>query len=107
MIIEKPSPEEAPTTWAQLGRFVLKPLVIDILEGMDVGKSKELYLTDAIDILCRTERVVAHAIEGQWHTTGDPLRYLISNVEYALRDPEIGKDFAAYLQSVSHRDFRK
>ena len=101
MIVEKPTPSEAPSTLAQLGRFILPPRVIDILDRMDVGKSGELYLTDALDILCREERVLVHCIEGKWYTTGDPLRFLISNVEYALRDAEIGKYFAAYLRGLS------
>jgi UTP--glucose-1-phosphate uridylyltransferase len=102
-IVEQPSPTEAPSTWAQLGRFVLTPAIIDILEGMDVDDSNELYLTNAIDILCKSQRVLAHAIQGSWQTTGDPLRYLMANVEYALRDEEISADFADYLQRVARR----
>ncbi|MCA9265767.1 MAG: UTP--glucose-1-phosphate uridylyltransferase [Planctomycetales bacterium] len=98
MIIEKPKPEEAPSTLAQLGRFILTPRVIDILETMGPRTGGELYLTDAIDILCKEHRVIAHTIEGHWHTTGDPLRYLITNVEYAVRDPDVGPGFVSYLK---------
>jgi UTP--glucose-1-phosphate uridylyltransferase len=62
-----------------------------------------LYLTNAIDILCKSQRVLALDIQGSWHTTGDPLRYLMANVEYALRDEEISADFADYLQRVARR----
>jgi UTP--glucose-1-phosphate uridylyltransferase len=99
-IIEKPEPGQAPSNLAQLGRFVLSPAVIEILERKELGKGNELYLTDAIDKLSRSQRVLAHEIEGRWYTVGDPLRWLITNVEYALRDPQIGRDFAAYLRSL-------
>ncbi|NUQ64374.1 MAG: UTP--glucose-1-phosphate uridylyltransferase [Pirellulales bacterium] len=96
-IVEKPSVADAPSTLAQLGRFVLPWRTIEILERQPVGKGNELWLTDANHTLCREGRVIAHQIEGTWYTTGDPLRYLIANVEYALRDREIGEEFAAYL----------
>lgn len=99
-IIEKPAPDEAPSTLAQIGRFVLSPRTIDLLETTPLGKGGELYLTDAIDRLSREDRVLVHSIEGAWYTTGDPLRYLIANVEYALRHPEVGKDFANYLRTL-------
>jgi UTP--glucose-1-phosphate uridylyltransferase len=99
-IIEKPTLEEAPSTLAQLGRFVLPWRVIEILETQERGKGNELWLTDANDKLCREERVIAHTIEGKWYTIGDPLRFLKATVEYALRNPDIGEEFAAYLRTV-------
>lgn len=98
-IIEKPKAGTAPTNLAQIGRFVLSSQVIDILEGIHVNEGKELYLTDAIAVLCREQRVLVHAIEGEWLTTGDPLRFMMANVKYALRDPTIGADFANFLRN--------
>lgn len=97
-IIEKPTPEKAPSTLAQFGRFVLTPRVIDILDRRELGLGNELYLADAIDKLRRDSRVLVQRIQGQWYTVGDPLRFLIATVEYALRNAEIGEDFAAYLR---------
>ena len=102
-IVEKPAVEEAPSTLAQIGRFVLSPEVIRILETIHVKQGTELYLTDAIAQLCRRDRVIVHPIEGKWLTTGDPLRFLIANVEYALRDASISADFAKYLRGVVER----
>ena len=99
-IIEKPSLEEAPSTLAQLGRFLLPWRVVEILEHLDLGKANELWLTDANDRLCREDRVIAHTIEGKWFTIGDPLRFLKANVEYALRNAVIGEEFADYLRTV-------
>jgi UTP--glucose-1-phosphate uridylyltransferase len=99
-VIEKPKPEEAPTTLAQLGRFVLSPKVVDLLASAKVAAGEELYLTPAIHALSQTDRVLVHAIEGTWHTTGDPLRFMKANVEYMLRHPEFGPDFADHLRSL-------
>ena len=100
LIVEKPPVAEAPSNLAQIGRFVLSPEVIDILEGIDVGSGNELYLTDAIAVLCHTKRVLVHPIEGQWYTTGDPLRFLQANVAYALKDPSIAADLARFLKDL-------
>jgi len=99
-IVEKAPPEKAPSLLAQLGRFVLHPQIIDILARRELGLGNELYLTDAIDKLCRKNRVIAHPIEGRWHTTGDPLRFLITSIECALRREDIAHPLAAYLRSI-------
>lgn len=104
-IVEKPSPAEAPSNLAQLGRFVLPWRVIDILENMEPDKDNELYLTNANDKLCREGRVLVHAIEGKWYTTGDPLRFLKTNVEYAARDKTIGREFREYLLGEELRGY--
>lgn len=105
-IVEKP-PTAAPSNLAQLGRFVLPWRTIEILEELAVqvqqGRARELYLTYAVNQLCHEARVLAHRIEGQWLTTGDPLRYLQACVEYALRQEDIGSDFLAYLREVAAR----
>jgi UTP--glucose-1-phosphate uridylyltransferase len=99
-IIEKPKPEAAAGTLAQLGRFVLSPKIVEHLAAMHPGPGEELYLTDAIHRLSQHDRVLVHEIEGTWYTTGDPLRFLKTNIEYALRHPEIRKDLSAYLREL-------
>lgn len=99
-IVEKPSPAEAPSNLAQLGRFVLSSKIINVLENLSVGKGGELWLTDAIDKLAATDSVIVHSIEGQWLTTGDPLRFLKTTVEFALDRPDISADFAEYLRGL-------
>lgn len=99
-IIEKPPLGAAPSNLAQLGRFVLSPRVIKVLENLELGKGNELWLTDAIDRLTKTDSVIVHEIEGKWYTTGDPLRLLKTTVEFALKHPDIGADFVSYLRSL-------
>jgi UTP--glucose-1-phosphate uridylyltransferase len=108
-IVEKPSPQNAPSNLAQVGRFVLSCKIIGILEGLKEdlkkenskeGENGELWLTDAIDRLAETDTVIVHPIEGKWLTTGDPLRFLKTTVEFALDRPDIGAEFAAYLRDL-------
>jgi UTP--glucose-1-phosphate uridylyltransferase len=106
-IVEKPSPANAPSNLAQLGRFVLSRKIIDILEDLTVGQDGELWLTDAIDRLAATDSVIVHPIEGKWFTTGDPLRFLKTTVEFALDRPDIGTEFAAYLRGLDLSRFEE
>ncbi len=108
-IVEKPSPANAPSNLAQVGRFVLSSKIIDILEGLKEdlkkdnskgGENGELWLTDAIDRLAATDTVIVHPIEGKWLTTGDPLRFLKTTVEFALDRPDISAEFAEYLRGL-------
>lgn len=99
-IVEKPSRDKAPSNLAQLGRFVLSHRIIDELENLRVGKGGELWLTDAIGQLAKTDPVLVHPIEGTWFTTGDPLRFLKTTVAFALDRPDIGSEFAAYLKGL-------
>ncbi len=99
-IVEKPAPDEAPSNLAQLGRFVLSGRIIHILEKLGVGKGGELWLTDAIDRMAERETVLVHKIQGKWFTTGDPLRFLETTVEFALDREDIGPQFEAYLRGL-------
>ena len=99
-IVEKPLPANAPSNLAQLGRFVLSYKAVEVLESITVGQGGELWLTDAIDRLAASDSVIVHPIEGKWFTTGDPLRFLKTTVEFALDRPDIGAEFARYLRGL-------
>lgn len=90
-VVEKPSREEARSNLAMFGRFLLSTNVIEILANIPLGKSNELWLTDAIrEYIRRGGRVVAEpVVGGRWLTIGDPVNYLKTVNEYALSDPEL------------------
>ena len=104
-IIEKPAANHAPSDLAQVGRFVFSPRIIEILESINVQAGNELYLTHAVDKLAREGRVLVHSIEGKWHTTGDPLPFLITNIECALGRKDLSKGLAAYLRTLDLSKF--
>ncbi|MCG3162395.1 MAG: UTP--glucose-1-phosphate uridylyltransferase [Acidobacteria bacterium] len=90
-VIEKPPREEAKSNLAMFGRFLLSTDVIQILSEIPLGKSNELWLTDAVrEYIRRGGRVVAQPVtDGEWLTIGDPVNYLKTVIEYALDDAEI------------------
>jgi len=90
-VIEKPTREEAKSNLAMFGRFLLSTDVIQILSEIPLGKSNELWLTDAVrEYVRRGWRVVTQTVmDGEWLTIGDPINYLKTVIEYALEDDEI------------------
>lgn len=96
-IVEKPAPEEAPTTQAVVGRYILTPHIFDHLRKLTPGAGGELQLTDAIASLLKEEAVLAHQYEGVRYDCGSKIGYLKAMVEFGLRHPEVKDEFAAYL----------
>jgi len=92
-VVEKPSREEAKSNLAMFGRFLLSTDVIQILSEIPLGKSNELWLTDAVrEYVRRGGRVVARAApDGEWLTIGDPVNYMKTVIAYALDDAEMRK----------------
>lgn len=102
--VEKPSVQNAPSRLAQFGRFILNHEIIDILqenyEGNSLGKDGELWLIDAIIQYAKKKPVYAAKIAGEWMTTGDPLRYMQTQVRYTLERSDIGSDFKNFLKAL-------
>jgi len=99
-VIEKPSPEEAPSDLAIAGRYLLTPRIFDCLARTTAGAGGEIQLTDAIAQLLRDETVLAHEFRGQRYDCGNKLGYLKATVETALRHPETGESFRDYLRQL-------
>ena len=99
-IVEKPKPEDAPSTLGVVGRYVLSPRIFHYLENLRPGAGREIQLTDAIGRLLRDESVFAYEFEGQRYDCGSKLGYLKATVAYALKHPEVGAGFRDYLGAV-------
>jgi UTP--glucose-1-phosphate uridylyltransferase len=97
-LVEKPKPEEAPSTLGVVGRYILQADVMRILDRKEKGAGGEIQLTDAISALLTHETVLALRLPGRRFDCGSKLGYLQATVEFGLRHPETGKDFAAYLK---------
>jgi len=96
-IVEKPAPAEAPSTLAVVGRYVLTPRVFDLLARAKPGRGGEIQLTDGISALLGEQRVLAMKLPGKRYDCGSKLGYLKATVEFGLRHPEVGAEFARYL----------
>ena len=96
-IVEKPKPEEAPSTLAVVGRYILTPRIFHHLERVQPGSGGEIQLTDGIAALLSEEQVLAYRYEGVRYDCGSKLGYLQATVALGRRHPEVGPAFAAYL----------
>lgn len=102
-IVEKPSPEEAPSNLAAIGRYVLTPEIFDALRETQPGASGEVQLTDAIAILAREQAVYAYRFEGERYDIGKKLDYLRATVELAADRDDLGPEFRAFLADLVQR----
>lgn len=99
-IVEKPLPEHAPSTLAVVGRYVLTPRIFHHLERIGAGAGGEIQLTDAIAALMTEEAVLAYRFAGQRYDCGSKMGYLQATVRMGLKHPEVGVDFAAFLEQT-------
>ena len=99
-ILEKPGPERAPSRLGSIGGYVLTPDIFEALEKTKIGKGGELWLVDAIFKLLKKRPIYAKVVDSKYYDTGSKLGYLQANVDFALRDPKLSKEFRKYLKSV-------
>ncbi|RMG30520.1 MAG: UTP--glucose-1-phosphate uridylyltransferase [Gammaproteobacteria bacterium] len=97
-IVEKPKPREAPSNLAVVGRYILTPRIFHHLRHTPRGAGGEIQLTDAIASLLQEEQVMAYRFDGTRYDCGSKMGYLMATVEYALKHPELAKDFENYLE---------
>ena len=87
-LVEKPSPDHAPSNLAVLGRYVLPSKVLELLEDTGVGVGGEIQLTDALDTLLDTDGLNAFETDAEVHDCGNKQGFLSANLAVAMRDPE-------------------
>jgi UTP--glucose-1-phosphate uridylyltransferase len=100
-LVEKPSPEEAPSNLGVTGRYVLPPEIFECLEQTKPGSGGEIQLTDALRLLTKKSGLLAYVYEGESFDAGDKLGFLKATVRIALENPEFGKEFRSYLRSLN------
>ncbi|MEJ2398729.1 MAG: UTP--glucose-1-phosphate uridylyltransferase GalU [Gammaproteobacteria bacterium] len=99
-IVEKPSPDKAPSNLAVVGRYILTPRIFDKLQSTQKGTGGEIQLTDAIAALLQDEQVLAYEFQGKRYDCGSKIGYLEATVEYALKHEELSDEFRAYLSQL-------
>ncbi|MDO8464030.1 MAG: UTP--glucose-1-phosphate uridylyltransferase GalU [Gallionella sp.] len=99
-IVEKPEPEDAPSTLAVVGRYILTPRIFHHLEKVQAGAGGEIQLTDGIAALMQEEKMLAYRFKGTRYDCGSKLGYLKAMVALGLKHPEVRDEFAAYLDGL-------
>jgi UTP--glucose-1-phosphate uridylyltransferase len=98
---EKFSADKAPSLMASFGRFVFSYQVIEEALKTSLGKDNELWIIDILNSLAKNnQKIIAQPIEGEWHTTGDPLNYLKTSFKMALEREDIKNDLKRYLKEI-------
>ncbi|TXD38141.1 UTP--glucose-1-phosphate uridylyltransferase GalU [Lujinxingia vulgaris] len=97
-IVEKPETDVAPSNLAVIGRYLLPPVIFDMLAEVEPDSSGEIQLTDALSRLSRERALVGYEFKGRRHDIGDKLGFLTANISYGLRHPELGPKLLEYLR---------
>ncbi|MGE6487630.1 UTP--glucose-1-phosphate uridylyltransferase GalU [Paenisporosarcina sp. NPDC076898] len=96
-LVEKPEIEEAPSTQAIVGRYILTPAIFDELEKIGPDKKGEIQLTDAIDALLSKESIYSYLIQGRRYDVGDKFGFLQATFDYALKRDDLREPLIKYL----------
>lgn len=100
-VVEKPKTEEAPSTLAVIGRYLLPGTIFSLLADTPPGAGNEIQLTDAIDRLRETQNVAAYRMQGATYDCGHQLGYLEATLVFAKRHPKFGEGFKELLKRYS------
>jgi UTP--glucose-1-phosphate uridylyltransferase len=106
-LVEKPAPEDAPSNWIVIGRYVCDPAIFDVLRDTPPGRGGEIQLTDALRTLAMDDRSAArdgggvHGVlfRGRRYDTGNKLDYLRTQIQFACDRPDIAPEFVPWLRS--------
>ena len=99
-LVEKPPRNDAPSNLAIIGRYILTPDIFPALKATTGDRTGEIQLTNGLRHLLRERPIYTCEIKGVRHDTGNKLGYLRAVVHFALKRPDLGEDFARYLQSL-------
>ncbi len=100
-VIEKPAADKAPSNMAQFGRFILSTEVLEVLKRLELGIGGELWLADANNMMAKEGVAIAEPIKnGEWMTTGDPLRWLKANIKVAWGKEEYRKELEELMKEL-------
>lgn len=99
--IEKPSIEEAPSNLAIASRYLFTPEIFDYLKNTAPGKNNEVQLTDAMKEMIKHHPMYGMKFNGKRYDIGNKMGFLKTNIEFGLKDPEIGKVLKQWLKEFA------
>lgn len=99
-LVEKPSPDKAPSTLCIIGRYILQPEVFEYLDAFEKGAGNEIQLTDAMAKLLGRQPFHGLRFEGDHYDCGSRLGFIEANLAYGLADSDIGPDVAKIIERM-------
>ncbi len=103
LIVEKPAVQDKFSNDAVIGRYVVESDIFDIIVQTPPSPKGEVYFTDALQLLAKQNRLIGCRFAGKRYDAGNKLKYLEANVEFALRDKSLGKQFREYLLNLAEK----
>ena len=100
-LIEKPGPENTASRLGSIGGYILTPDIFEIITTMPAIPGRERYLMDAIDLLAKKRPVYGRLLDCTHYDSGNKLNWLRTNIEFGLRDAEIGRQLKDYLKEAN------
>lgn len=100
-LVEKPSPEEAPSNLAVAGRYIFQPEILDYLSRTPRGKNNEIQLTDAMAEMLKDHGMYGFRFAGKRYDIGNKLDFIKTNIELGLAHDDISEELAAYLKNIA------
>ena len=98
-MVEKPKPADAPSRLGIIGRYILQPEVMTILDAKETGAGGEIQLTDAMAKLIGKQPFHAVKVDAVRHDCGDKAGFVLANLAIALDHPELSSRVKDYLAS--------
>jgi UTP--glucose-1-phosphate uridylyltransferase len=102
-LVEKPSPSQAPSDMAIIGRYILTADIFSVLEHVEPGKGGEIQLTDALSGLLKKRPIYGYLFTGRRYDAGDKVGYLKATVDLALKNHQVSEQFKQYLLETAER----
>ena len=100
-MVEKPKPEDAPSNLFISGRYILQPEIFALLSEQTRGAGGEIQLTDAMQVLIRSQTFTGVKYEGRVFDCGSKLGFLTANVVFALERPDLAEDLRRELRALN------
>jgi UTP--glucose-1-phosphate uridylyltransferase len=102
-LVEKPAPQDAPSNWIIIGRYVCDPSVFGVLEETPPGRGGEIQLTDALKVLAQRDPADGGGVHGvlfrgRRYDTGNKVDYLRTLVQFACERPDVADEFVPWLR---------
>ena len=106
-LVEKPSPENAPSNYAIIGRYVLKPEIFEVLEHTEPGKGGQIQLTDALETQAADPSIAGGVygvvFRGRRYDTGDRVDYIKAIVQLAVEREDLGPELRPWLKDFASK----
>ena len=99
-IVEKPSPENTPSNFGVVGRYIFCNKIFSLLEKISVGVDNEIQLTDAIKLLLETSPIYSYEFDGTRFDCGTKLGFIKANISFALKDRENADELKGFIKDL-------